>query len=575
MNYFVTFRFARSYSALGKAQINLAFRSFFHNFAPKYNMYAKEMEKNLVIFAVAALLFSSCSGKLSELTSEYFRVAPNPMVAEAGQVDVTINGVFPEKYMDKQAVVTVVPELRYQKNGVLQTKRGLPATFQGEKVQGNEQIISYRLGGRYSMKTGFAYEDAMHKSELFLTFDARIGKKQMEVPAVKVADGVIATSELYRQTLATVQPAVAPDAFQRVVSQKQQAVVRFLIQQAELRKSELKNNSVQEFVALLKRISSHGDKQNLNNAEDFVQQQKEDNAEDSVEANYTALDWEGFQQLVAASDIQDKDVLLRVLSMYKAPKERQRQIKNLSEGFRELADGILPELRRARMTINYETIGRDDDEIFAQYKQDAGKLSVEELLYAASITDPKSNQAKMLKMTTRLYPQDGRAYNNLAALAYQQGNYDDARQYLEQALQCGGRCPEAKANLGLLALVAGTISEAEQYMGQAAGAKGLEEALGNLHLAQGNYALAEQDFRGIDSNSAALAQILNKNYEQAAKTLKNVAQPDGITDYLQAVVNARQGNNEAAAAFLRTAIQKDPLLKAYADNDLELEKVKR
>ena len=558
------------------------------------------MKKNLVILAVATLLFSSCSGKLGELTGEYFKVTPNPMVAEAGQVNVTINGVFPEKYMNKQGVVTVIPELRYNENGVAKSVEGEQATFQGEKVLGNDQIINYRLGGRYSMKASFPYVDAMHKSELFLKFKAKIGKKNVEVPSVKVADGVVATSQLYHQTLATAKPAVAPDAFQRVVSQKQQAVVKFLIQQTELRKSELKSNSVQEFVALLKRISSNSDKLNLNNvevsayaspdggvalneklankrqqnAEGYVQQQlKKANVEGSVEANYTAQDWEGFQQLVAASDIQDKDVILRVLSMYKDPQEREQQIKNMSRGFKELADGILPELRRARMTINYETIGRDDDEIFAQYKQDASKLSVEELLYAASITDSKSEQKKILKTTTRLYPQDGRAYNNLAALDYQQGSYAEAKQYLEQASKCSKGCLEANANLGLLSLAIGTVSDAEQYMGKAAGANGLDEALGNLHLAQGNYALAEQNFRGIDSNSAALAQILNKNYDQAAKTLKNISHPDGMTDYLQAIVNARQGNHEAAAAFLRTAVQKDPSLKAYADNDLELKNV--
>jgi len=563
-------------------------------------MYAKEMKKNLTITAVAVLLLSSCSGKLSELTSEYFRANPNPMVAETGQVDVTINGIFPEKYMNKQAIVTVIPELRYQKDGVLQAKKGQPATFQGEKVLGNDQTINYRLGGRYSMKTSFPYEDAMQKSELFMTFDAKIGKKQVEVPAVKIADGVIATSQLYHQTITTAAPAVAPDAFQRVIRQKQQAVVKFLIQQAELRKSELKNNSVQEFVALLKRISSNSETLNLNNvevsayaspdggvalneklankrqqnAEDYVQKQmKEAKMQGEVEANYTAQDWDGFQELVAASDIQDKDVILRVLSMYKDPQEREQQIKNMSHGFQELADGILPELRRARMTINYETIGRDDEQIFTQYKQDAAKLSLEELLYAASIADTKAQQEEVLKTATRLYPQDGRAFNNLAALAYQQGNYGAAKQYLQQASQCSGSCQETNANLGLLALATGTINEAEQYMGQAAGAKGLAEALGNLHLAQGNYALAEQDFRGIDSNSAALAQILNKNYAQAVKTLQNVAQPDSMTDYLRAIVNARQGNNETAASFLRAAIQKNPSLKAYADNDIELKNI--
>ncbi|MBO5549661.1 MAG: hypothetical protein J5954_08605 [Prevotella sp.] len=555
------------------------------------------MRKTMILSAIAIAVLTSCSGKMGQLTSDYFKANPNPLEAEAGQVEATINGVFPEKYMQKKAVVTVTPELRYTKNGEPQALKGQPATFQGEKVLGNNQTISYLIGGHYTMKTTFPYEPAMQKSELYLTFDAKVGNKQVEIPAIKVADGVVATSELYHQTLTTAKACVAPDAFQRVVEQKLEANIKFLIQQAELRKSELKSNSVEEFVNMLKRINADREGLNLNNvevsayaspdggfalneklankrqqnAEGYVRQQmKQTGMEGDVEANYTAQDWEGFQQLVQASDIQDKDVILRVLSMYKDPQEREQQIKNMSHGFKELADGILPELRRARLTINYETIGRDDEQIAEQYKSDPSKLSLEELIYAASIADTDAEKEDILKTTTRLYPQDGRAYNNLAALAYAKVNYDEAQRYLAEAAKTANGCAEAQANQGLIALLQGNQQAAENYIGKAGNAKGLAETLGNLHLVQGNYALAEQDFAGIDSNSAALAQIMNKNYAKAATTLKNVAQPDGMTDYLQAVVNARQGNREAAQAFLRSALQKDPSLKQYADNDLEL-----
>ena len=550
----------------------------------------------LMVSLMAVAVLTSCSGKLGQLSGDYFKVNPNPLVADGGQVDATINGVFPEKYMNKKAVITVTPELRFEKNGVQQAVKGRPATFQGEKVLGNDQTISYQLGGHYTMKTSYEYEPAMQKSELYLTFDAKLGNKQVNVPAIKVADGVIATSELYHRTLTSAQPSVAADAFQRVVEQKQEANIKFLIQQAELRKSELQNNSVQEFVNLLKRIS--GDRDNLmlsnvevsayaspdggfalneklankrqQNTEGYVKQQmKQANMEADVEANYTAQDWEGFQQLVQASDIQDKDVILRVLSMYKDPQEREQQIKNMSHGFQELADGILPELRRARLTINYETLGRDDEAIFNQIKSDPSKLSVEELIYAASIAETPAEQEAILKTTTRLYPKEARAYNNLAALAYSKGDYEEAQRYLTQAAGTGATCAETKANLGLLALQRGDVKAAENFLGQAGNAQGLAEALGNLHLAQGNYALAEQDFNGVNSNSAALAQIMNKNYAKAAQTLKNVQKADGMTDYLQAIVNARQGNADAAQSFLRSAIQKDPSLKAYAANDLE------
>lgn len=560
------------------------------------------MKKLVFLSAVAVATLTSCGGKLGELSADNFKVVPNPLVAESGQVPATINGMFPEKYMAKKAVVTVTPELRFTDNGVETAVKGQSATFQGEKVLGNDQSISYKVGGHYTMKANFAYQPAMQKSDLYLTFNARVGKKEVQVPAVKVATGVIATSELYRSTITSANPCTSQDAFQRVNEQKFDATIKFLIQQAELRKSELKSNSVQEFTSLLKRIAQDQEGLNINNVEisayaspdggvslnEKLANKRQKNTESyvkkqmkaaKIDANlssqYTAQDWEGFQELVKASNIQDKDVILRVLSMYQDPQEREQQIKNMSQGFRELADGILPELRRARMTINYETIGRDDDQIFAQYKEDASKLSVEELLYAASIADTDAQREDILKTTTNLYREDSRAYNNLAVLAMQKGNNSEAQKYLSMARTLDAKNAEANANMGLLALQQGDAKTAEDYISRAAGANNLAEALGNLHLAQGNYALAQQDFAGVNSNSAALAQLLNKDYARATQTLANVKNPDAMTDYLNAIVNARQGNNDAAASYLRSAIQKDSKLAQYAANDLELSKVSK
>lgn len=560
------------------------------------------MKKLVFLSAVAVAALTSCGGKLGELSADNFKVVPNPLVAESGQVPATINGMFPEKYMAKKAVVTVTPELRFTDNGVETAVKGQSATFQGEKVLGNDQSISYKVGGHYTMKANFAYQPAMQKSDLYLTFNARVGKKEVQVPAVKVATGVIATSELYRSTITSANPCTSQDAFQRVNEKKFDATIKFLIQQAELRKSELKSNSVQEFTSLLKRIAKDQEGLNINNVEisayaspdggvslnEKLANKRQKNTESyvkkqmkaaKIDANlssqYTAQDWEGFQELVKASNIQDKDVILRVLSMYQDPQEREQQIKNMSQGFRELADGILPELRRARMTINYETIGRDDDQIFAQYKEDASKLSVEELLYAASIADTDAQREDILKTTTNLYREDSRAYNNLAVLAMQKGNNAEAQKYLSMARTLDAKNAEANANMGLLALQQGDAKTAEDYISRAAGANNLAEALGNLHLAQGNYALAQQDFAGVNSNSAALAQLLNKDYARATQTLANVKNPDAMTDYLNAIVNARQGNNDAAASYLRSAIQKDSKLAQYAANDLELSKVSK
>ena len=554
------------------------------------------MQKNVVLFmsAAALLALSSCSSKLGALSADNFSVNPNPLETEAGKVPTTINGKFPEKYMKKKAVVTVTPELRYADG---KTAKGNGATFQGEKVAGNNQTIQYKVGGNYTMNTSFDYVPEMQKSDLYLIFDAYVGKKKVNVPEVKVATGVISTSEFYKKTLASDGACIAPDSFQRVKAQKQEAEIKFLINQANLRKSEMNNNSVKEFVQMLKKINRDKEGLNIKNvevaayaspeggvkfndklaskrqntSEKYVKQTlKKTKVNTDVDARYTAQDWDGFQKLVAASNLQDKDVILRVLSMYQDPQEREQQIRNMSAGFRELADGILPELRRSRLIINYETIGRSDDQIKEQYNADPTKLSADELLYAAALEDNADKKEAIYKKTAEIYPNDNRAFNNVAALEFAKGNNDAAKEYLAKAVNAKSDAAEANANKGLVALLEGNTAEAQNHIAKATGANDLNKALGALNIANGKYAQAEQNFNGVNSNTAALAQILNKNYAGAISTLNGVKNKTGVTDYLLAIANARQGNNDAASSYLKSALQKDPSLASYAANDLEL-----
>lgn len=542
-------------------------------------------------------MMTSCS-KMGPLSADNFTVTPKPLETQAGVVSATVNGAFPEKYMKKKAVVTVTPELRFGDGKVV---KGEVATFQGEKVMGNDQVISYRMGGHYTMKTAFAYNPEMQKSDMYLTFDARRGKKVYNVPAVKVNYGIIATSELYRQALTNGGGCLALDSFQRVKAKKQEANIKFLINQANLRKSELKNNSVGEFVKLLKEINKDREGLNLQNveiqayaspeggfkfndklankrqnvSEKYVRKEmKSAGVEGNLDAHYTAQDWEGFQQLVQASDIQDKDVILRVLSMYKDPQEREQQIRNMSEGFRELADAILPELRRSRLIIHYETIGRNDEQIKAQYNEDAAKLSADELLYYATLEEDAAKKEEIYAKTAQLYTNDYRPLNNLAVMAFNRGDEAKAKELLAQAITKSNNAAEANATLGLIALKNGNVAEAENLIAKAADANALNEALGNLSIAKGNYAQAEEYFKDSYNNSAALAQLLNKNYAAAKATLNNIKNPNGLTSYLHAIVSARQGNKYAANSYLKEALQKDPSLKAYAENDLEFANMK-
>lgn len=548
--------------------------------------------KSFLFVALASgLVLSSCS-KLGELTADNFTVTPSPLEEVSNKVPVTINGRFPEKYMKKKAQVTVIPVLRYEGGETA----GQAATFQGEKVQGNNQEISYKVGGNYTMKNTFAYVPEMAKSELYLTFDAKIGNKSVKVPEVKVADGVIATSTLLGRTAAGAQGATGEDKYQYAIAQTKQAQIKYLINQANIRTSELKSVSVQDFIKTLRDIKADSKGYQLDGIEvsayaspegaldfntrlaekrqgtssNYVKKQLKDIQLDAeVEQKYTAEDWEGFQELVAASNIQDKDVIVRVLSMYEDPEEREAQIRNLSSAFTELANEILPELRRARLTVNYNLIGRSDDEIKSQYKADASQLSVEELLYAATLTDNKAEKADIYATAAKQYSTDSRAFNNLAQLAFQNGDMAAAKNYLSQALSKEASSAEANANAALVNIVEGNVAAAETALSKATAAKNYKEVLGNLNIAQGNYAQAAQNLAGVKSNSAALAQILNKDYASASQTLSAIAQPDATTSYLKAIVAARTQQASTALSNLKDAVAKDASLKARAASDMD------
>jgi len=546
----------------------------------------------LPLVALMVLALSSCS-KMGELSSDYFTPNPEVLEAVAGKVPVTINVKFPEKYMKKNAVVEVTPVLKW--NGG--EAKSAPALFQGENVEGNGTTVSYRMGDTYAMKASFDYVPEMANSELYLDFKITRGGKTYTIPSVKVADGVIATSEL--PTVNSSNASYAEDAYQRIIKQAQEANIMFLIQQANLRNSELKSEEMKEFHKKVAAVNADTKNFKLNNIEvsayaspdggvklnTGLAENREKNAEKylnkelkkakistNVDAKYTAQDWEGFQELVAKSNLQDKDLILRVLSMYQDPEQRENEIKNISSVYKTLADEILPQLRRARLTANYDIIGRSDEEINEAFDTDAKVLSVEELLYAATLTNDKARQEAIFNKTTQLFPNDFRAYNNLGEMAFAAGDMAKAESYFKQAAAKNANAPEVNANLGLCELVKNNVASAESYLGKATGANAANEAMGNLYIKQGQYQRAVNAFGDAKTNSAAQAQILAKDYNKAKATLQAVENKDAMTDYLMAIVGARTNNESLVSSSIKSAIAKDPSLAAKAANDREFAK---
>ena len=543
----------------------------------------------LPLVALLVLAFSSCS-KMGELSADYFTTNPEVLEAVGGKVPVTINATIPAKWFNKKAVVTITPVLRYQGGEAW----GTAYTYQGEKVKGNNQVIPYKEGANVTMKSSFTYKPEMKKSELFLTFDAKIKNKTVKLPDVKIGEGVLATSAL--ADAATANAAIAADKFQRIIKEAHDASIMFLIQQAELRSKELKKDEISDWKDLVKNADEApnqnvaieiqayaspdggvelntglAERREKNTDKYLAKELKKMKVDVPVDAKYTAQDWEGFQELVSKSNIQDKDLVLRVLSMYSDPEQREQEIKNISSVFSTLADEILPQLRRSRLVANIEIIGKSDDEISALAKNDPKALNVEEILYAATLTNNDAEKTAIYNKASELYPNDYRTWNNVGMMAFRAGDLAKAEQMFNKANSVKNN-PEANMNLGLIALTKGDQAKAQQLFGSASGVAELSEALGVLYLEQGEWAKAANSFGSVKSNNAALAQILTKDYNKASQTLNAVPNPDAITSYLKAIVAARTNDANGVVSNLKAAIAKDGSLKKEAAIDLEFAK---
>ena len=545
----------------------------------------------LTLTVGAAVMLSSCVKKLGQFSSDYFTTNPNPLEVVGEKVPATVTGNIPAKFFVKNASVTVTPYLVY--NG--QETASQAYTFQGEKVQGNAPVVSYQYGGTVTIPVSYNYVPDMAKSELMLDFVVTQGNKTYALPRVKVANGVVATAAL--ADAATVNPALAPDKFQRIINDKYTADILFLINKANIRAEQLKTDAM---VELQKEIAAtYGDDRRVlkeiniksyaspdgtiefntalaqdreNVTKGYVNDQlKKDKIKEfkDLTAEFTPEDWEGLQRLVSQSDLQDKDLILSTLSMYKDPEQREQELRNLISVFDVLADKILPQLRYSRITASIDAIGKSDSEIQEAYKNDPKSLTVEELLYAATLTDDPAQQQAIYESATAVYPSDYRAWNDLGMVQYARGNYAGAKDSFAKAAQLGGGAAEPQMNLGLVELMNGNYASANKYFGSAAGQNGLGDALGVYYLKQGDNAAAVRAFGDSKSNNAALAQILTKDYSKAKSTLAGISKPDAVTYYLTAVLGARTNNESMLTSNLRQAIKLDNKLAAMAANDLE------
>lgn len=553
------------------------------------------MTKKLFYFALFLFCLgglSSCSKKMNPLSADYFSVTPQPLEVIGNKIDVTIAGNIPPKYFKKNATLSITPILRYSYGEVA----GETFVYQGESVQGNNQTISYDRGGNINMVTSFDYKPELAYCELYLKVKSTIKGKTAEMPMVKIGEGVIATSTI-SSPLAEA-PAIAPDKFQRIIKERRYASIMFLIEQANLRPSELNKSEIRELQNTLENavrsenqriaeveISSYAspdggielnEKLAANREKNTVEYMQKEFSKNSIyaplDAHFTAQDWEGFKELVERSNIQDKDIILRVLSMYSDPERREQEIKNISTTYQNLAEEVLPQLRRSRLTATIEIIGKSDAEISSLAANNPKALNVEELLYAATLEKTDDDRAMVYRTAIDLYPNDARGYNNLGVLLYRNGDIEEAKDMFARALRMDPSSPEVNMNSGLIALLNGNTTDAQAYFGKSAGVPELNSVMGLLYTQNGNYTQAVNSFGETKSNNAAIAQILAKDYNKARMTLSSIPNPNATTDYLMAIVGARTNNSSVVINSLRDAIAKDPSMANKAKTDMEFYK---
>ncbi|MCQ2333076.1 MAG: tetratricopeptide repeat protein [Paludibacteraceae bacterium] len=550
------------------------------------------MKKGFLFASVVALaaILTSCGAPVSP---EQINVNPSPLAVVGNKVNAEITGTFPAKKFARKATLVVTPVLKFDGQEVL----GESMTYVGEKVKDNGKTVSYAAGGTYTQSASFDFVPAMAKSELYLRFEAKKGNKVVVIPDVKVADGVITTPKLVNAKDAKRQ--VTADKFQRVIQEIQEADILFLLQQSNLRSSETKNEDVKNLQAAIKEANNNEKKainnlevsgyaspdggMDLNtklanarqaNAQRFLQKQlKKDKVNATIDAKTTAEDWEGFQKAMEESNIQDKQLVLRVLSMYSDPEEREAQIKNLSSVYKTIADEVLPALRRSRMILTTDIIGKSDEEITALFKNDPAQLNIEEMLYAATLTNNNSEKQAIYKKATEMFGTDYRTWNNLGLTYFEQDNVAEARRCYQKALNIEPNNADVNYNAGVAALADGDIKQAETYLGKAAGTQGdLATAQGTLYTMKGDYKNAKTAYKQSATNNAAVQQILNEDYAGARKTLASVAEPNATTAYLSAIVGARTNDRDAVYTNLKAAVAQDASMKARAQKDIEFAK---
>ncbi len=560
---------------------------------------------NVCILASCALALTACGGmqKMADMAKQVqFDVTPRVLEMHGDSVEVEVKFTFPAKYFIADATLEVTPVLKYEGG----EKAFASKTVQGEKVQANNDVCSFANGGTFTAKGKISFEEAMRASELVVNAKGTMKDKSIEIPFGKQADGVMSTALLLKKEAMTIG---AADKFVRITNDSKNATLFFVINKADIQSKELKKDEIAELKKFISEVAANermevkgieisafaspdgeeslNDKlaaNRMKNSDSFFKKELKKskvNADASVfKTTSLAEDWDGFKTLMQESDIQDKELILRVLSMYSDPVVREKEIKNISAAYEEIADKILPQLRRSTLSVNIAVIGHSDEEIKELVAANSEDLTVEELLYAATLTEDNAEKLSIYQKAAAKFPEDWRTNNNVGHISYKMGNYADAKAAFEKAKEADASNVVVLNNLGACAYAEGDEAAAKEFYAAAAGA-GDEVSYNQAVIAtkKGDYETALNLYQSSKLNTFnwALCKYLNyfntKNadvFDAALGILNKIEdQSDAKIAYLKAILGARKQDRDLLFNNLKVAVEKDASLGAYAAKDIE------
>ncbi|MDA9864182.1 hypothetical protein N9C70_03850 [Flavobacteriales bacterium] len=532
-------------------------------------------------------------GKMDKAIEELnLSMDPEPLIMQGSEVALSLSGTFPEKYFAKKAIIEATPVLVWDGGEAAFKTQG----FQGEDAAGNYMVVPFKSAKSFDYSASVPYQEGMEDgARLELRISGTMGSKSMDFTPVVLGDGVITTPNWVQSDDRFV---MGKDDFQRVVSYTQEAEINYDYNRSTVRSAELRDDDMKEMKEFLSFAADHdsvmlkgtavsayaspegeitlNEDLALERAESanaavakLLKRAKIDTEDGFFGNNPKGEDWEGFQSLMRASNIEDKDLILRVLSMYNDKNRREEEIKNIAKTYQEIEKEILPALRRSMVTLRYDIEGYSDEELTGLAMSNPDTLTVEEVLYAATLFESNEDKLKVYEAASRVHSGDWRAPNNEGVCLMEMGKLNQAADRFMAADERGDS-PIINNNLGAVARMKGNLSDAKRMFSSASGAgDALKYNKAILAIQEGNYSQAVSNFSGENTVNAALAKLLNGDANGAKTILNNSGDESAVAHYVLAIANARLGNSAEAKQHRDMAVQKDASLSGKASSDLE------